>query len=38
MKTKRGCAACLAQFAGDETPFNSPDEMAKQAAQARPKG
>ena len=32
MKTMRGPAIFLAQFAGDEVPFNSLDEMAKWAA------
>ena len=32
MKTMRGPAIFLAQFAGDEAPFNSLDEMAKWAA------
>ena len=32
MKTMRGPAIFLAQFAGDEAPFNSLDEMARWAA------
>ena len=32
MKTMRGPALFLAQFAGDEAPFNSLDGMAKWAA------